>query len=167
MFGIRFGADDFQVPGAHPGATDLPGIPNSPLDAIRDAQYLPSTNGTSGSLFDQITSNPDPGARAKAWNELAAGPYEHALATGAGSAELKALESARDAMAKAVDGNNLFRGDGFAGTGPDYAPEYEYTKMHDVPMGAELWQTLPDGTQRVVGVFDGLKWQPVTNVVKP
>ncbi|TFD86083.1 hypothetical protein [Cryobacterium serini] len=56
--------------------------------------------------------------------------------------------------ALSLDTENPFRGSGFSGTGSGFVPEGTFGQTRiDIPNGAELWRTLPDGTREIVGVF--------------
>jgi hypothetical protein len=57
-------------------------------------------------------------------------------------------------LGNALDPSNPFRGNGFSGVGRDYLPEASYGRARwELPDGAELWRTLPDGGREFVGVF--------------
>ena len=55
-----------------------------------------------------------------------------------------------------------FRGNGFGGTGADFAPELTYgTRRIDIPQGAEMWRIRPDGGQELAAVFRDGEWHVV------
>jgi hypothetical protein len=56
--------------------------------------------------------------------------------------------------ALAAPADNPFRGNGFSGTGSNFAPEATFGGgSAKLPDGAELWRTLPDGTREFVAVY--------------
>lgn len=61
----------------------------------------------------------------------------------------------------ALDDSNLFRGNGFGGSGASFAPEFRFGKAFDIPEGAELWRIAPDGSQQVAAVFRDDEWRVV------
>lgn len=165
MFSIRLHAGDI---GGGLSSYTVPDV----LGMLDEAMDLPARNG-SGSLFDEIRGLPDSTQRTQAWTEFAdsrvrgaEAALQDAVRTGASPETLADLEAAvalreaevetlKDALAK----NNPFRGNGFAGHAHAYGPEYTLQGLKRVPEGAEMWQTLPDGTRRFIGVYDGNKWQ--------
>jgi len=54
-----------------------------------------------------------------------------------------------------------YRGNGWSGDGSDYTPEWAYADRHDLPDGAEMWVTRPDGTEELVARFDDKRWVQV------
>ena len=62
---------------------------------------------------------------------------------------------------RALDPDNAFRGNGFGGSGPDWAPEAAYPSRVEVPQGAEMWRITPDGSQQLAAVFRDGKWHPI------
>lgn len=62
-----------------------------------------------------------------------------------------------------------FTGNGFTKSGDDIIPEYQSypdaAGNAGVPMreGAEMWEVLPDGTQRLTGVLRDGEWIPQGN----
>jgi hypothetical protein len=62
------------------------------------------------------------------------------------------------------DWGDPFTGNGFTKSGDDIIPEYA-TGPDGVTMrdGAEMWETLDDGTQRLVAVLRNGEWIPQGN----
>jgi hypothetical protein len=56
-----------------------------------------------------------------------------------------------------------FTGNGFTKAHDDVIPEWQPVDGRPVRMdpGAEMWETLDDGTQRLVGVLEDGQWVPV------
>jgi hypothetical protein len=52
-----------------------------------------------------------------------------------------------------------FTGNGFLGA-DDIIPEYKASTGADIRSGAEMWEILPDGTQRLYAVLRGTEWIP-------
>lgn len=70
----------------------------------------------------------------------------------------------------AFDPTNPFRGSGFGGTGPHYAPEATYGAPDVrvlVPEGAELMRIRPDGTQEIAAVFRDDHWHVIVEQPGP
>ena len=62
----------------------------------------------------------------------------------------------------AYDGwDDPFTGNGFTKSGDDVIPEYVAKNM--MRDGAEMWEVLEDGTQRLVAVLKGNAWIPQGN----
>jgi hypothetical protein len=75
--------------------------------------------------------------------------------------EVDAIE-AKHGSPRALDPINPFRGNGFGGTGSDYAPEFSYAGASvQVSDGAELWRIRPDGSQEVAAVYRDGAWNVV------
>ncbi len=142
VFAVRYTASDLVDAD---GGMVTPSISRDPLTLARDAMYMPATDGSGRSLFDEITSAVDPDVRAQRWTDLAR----------AQGMDVVPVE-------RAVDATNPYRGNGFGGTAMDYAPELEYGGRTSLRAGAEMWQIMPDGTQRAVAIFDGDVWTTVT-----
>lgn len=145
MFAVRFTAGDLD--GVVKDPTDpyfTPMRGNQPLEVMRDAIYEPATDGSKRSRFDEIMAIADEGDRRLAWWEYAK-PSDREFT-----------------MAQALDRYNPHRGDGFGGTGHLYAPEFTFGRSGpDIAPGAEMWQIRPDGSSRVVAIFDGGRWAVV------
>ncbi|SHT64949.1 Uncharacterised protein [Mycobacteroides abscessus subsp. abscessus] len=63
----------------------------------------------------------------------------------------------------AYDGwDDPFTGNGFTKSGDDVIPEY-YAKKVTMRDGAEMWEVLDDGTQRLVAVLKDKEWIPQGN----
>jgi hypothetical protein len=142
VFAVRYTASDLVDTN---GAMVTPSISRDPLTLARDAMYMPAADGSARSLFDEITSHVDPDVRAQRWTDLA-----------------RAQGMDPTSVERAVDATNPYHGNGFAGSAMDYAPELEYGNRLSLTAGAEMWQILPDGTQRAVAIFDGTRWNTVT-----
>jgi len=57
-------------------------------------------------------------------------------------------------LANALDPKNPFRGSGFSGTGANFSPEGTFGQdAIDLPTGAELWRTRPDGQREFLAVY--------------
>lgn len=130
VFGLRYRSGDI--------VGDVPTAPDAVLDMLRDAMYEPATDGRSASLFDQLRAITDPGARELAWRTHGAS---------------KGLDP--ETVRRAMGYENPFRGNGWGGHGTGFGPEYSYAPdfWSKIPDRAEMWQTLPDGSQRPVAVY--------------
>jgi hypothetical protein len=53
-----------------------------------------------------------------------------------------------------------FTGNGFLGAADDIIPEYKAGQGTRIGDGAEMWEILPDGTQRLYAVLRGGEWVP-------
>ncbi len=56
--------------------------------------------------------------------------------------------------------NAPFTGNGFLGATDDIIPEYKAAPRTAIRDGAEMWEILPDGTQRLYAVRRGAEWIP-------
>jgi len=56
--------------------------------------------------------------------------------------------------------NAPFTGNGFLGAADDIIPEYKAGPKTGIRDGAEMWEILPDGTQRLFAVLRGTEWVP-------
>ena len=59
-----------------------------------------------------------------------------------------------------------FTGNGFTKAGNDVIPEFQVDGGITMRQGAEIWEVLPDGTQRLEAVLRGSDWIPVGPEVK-
>lgn len=138
MFAVRYRAGD-GVSGV--GSPVTPDVPHGPLEAMR-------------TMPDSIYEIADDGARRvaiKQWID------EHA--SDASFAASRALDIDGSGAPNLGPDRNPFRGNGFGGTGADYAPELTYGRNSiTVPQGAELWRLRPDGTQELAAVFHDRRW---------
>jgi hypothetical protein len=100
---------------------------------------------------DSVLSIPDPAARATAIQQHLESYDPVTLA----NMEANYPSLVRDLpKALAAPADNPFRGNGFSGTGSDFAPEATFGGgSAKLPDGAELWRTLPDGTREFVAVY--------------
>jgi hypothetical protein len=118
-----------------------PAIPDSPMRWINDT------------MPDSILNLTDPAAKAQAiqerWDSIP-GPEQRLI-------ERKYPSLGHD-LPNALDSKNPFRGTGFSGSGANFSPEGTFggTKV-PVPIGAELWQTLPNGQREFLAVYQQLQ----------
>jgi hypothetical protein len=98
-----------------------------------------------------VLSIPDPAARATAIQQHLESYDPVTLA----NMEANYPSLVRDLpKALAAPADNPFRGNGFSGTGSNFAPEATFGGgSAKLPDGAELWRTLPDGTREFVAVY--------------
>ena len=61
------------------------------------------------------------------------------------------------------DWNDPFTGNGFTKAGDDVIPEFQVDGGVTMRDGAEVWETLPDGNQRLVAVLRDGEWIPQGN----
>lgn len=153
MFAVRYrsGGDvpltgTFDEPVIPRPALDAPPIPTEPLEAMVN-------------MPDSIYAIADDGARRVAIRQWIDGHHPEAEFNGS-----LALDLGPDGRPTGNTPRNPFRGNGFGGTGADFAPELTYgTRRIDIPQGAEMWRIRPDGGQELAAVFRGHDWHAVVS----
>lgn len=153
VFGVRYRAGDVDV--------QVSSMPTEPVTMLRDAMYREATDGSGRSLFDQIVDTPDLAVRKQMVHDLLKEPWDEAVARGEPSEVIRWYADRFKEMEDSLGYEGPHRGNGFAGRGPEAVPEFRYANPVAVPRGAELWQTLPDGTERLIGIFTGRRWDLV------
>ena len=106
---------------------------------------------------DSIYAIADDGARRVAIKQWIDGHHPDAAFAGS-----RALDLGPEGRPATVGPRNPFRGNGFGGTGADFAPELTYgIKPIKIPEGAEMWRIRPDGGQEIAAVFRDGEWHVV------